>query len=140
MIRLTRPCTGMRSNGVFPACAAIFPESTIQGASGSMKIRSAALPGAKPPASTPNILAGLALSRVISRLSVTCPSRSDEHTSELQSLLRILYAVFCLTKKKHNDYLHNSRTHAKLQKRNSCPNVRLPSLLNNTTVHRTLYH
>src|SRR3546814_7464244 len=28
--------------------------------------------------------------------------RSEEHTSELQSLMRISYAVFCLTKKKHN--------------------------------------
>src|SRR3546814_10165354 len=28
--------------------------------------------------------------------------RSEEHTSELQSLMRILYAVFCL-KKKNND-------------------------------------
>src|SRR3546814_2151775 len=26
--------------------------------------------------------------------------RSEEHTSELQSLMRISYAVFCLTKKK----------------------------------------
>src|SRR3546814_2821320 len=29
----------------------------------------------------------------------TAPSRSEEHTSELQSLMRISYAVFCLTKK-----------------------------------------
>src|SRR3546814_2650326 len=30
--------------------------------------------------------------------------RSEEHTSELQSLMRISYAVFCLKKKrKHND-------------------------------------
>src|SRR3546814_4226590 len=28
--------------------------------------------------------------------------RSEEHTSELQSLLRISYAVFCLKKKKQN--------------------------------------
>src|SRR3546814_7280545 len=28
------------------------------------------------------------------------PDRSEEHTSELQSLMRISYAVFCLTKKK----------------------------------------
>src|SRR3546814_3685203 len=28
--------------------------------------------------------------------------RSEEHTSELQSLIRISYAVFCLKKKKHN--------------------------------------
>src|SRR3546814_2389883 len=27
--------------------------------------------------------------------------RSEEHTSELQSLMRISYAVFCLTKKQH---------------------------------------
>src|SRR3546814_3490187 len=29
-------------------------------------------------------------------------SRSEEHTSELQSLMRISYAVFCLKKKKRN--------------------------------------
>src|SRR3546814_1975111 len=28
-----------------------------------------------------------------------CPGRSEEHTSELQSLMRISYAVFCLKKK-----------------------------------------
>src|SRR3546814_4770160 len=30
--------------------------------------------------------------------------RSEEHTSELQSLMRISYAVFCLKKKKHNTH------------------------------------
>src|SRR3546814_13329874 len=30
------------------------------------------------------------------------PTRSEEHTSELQSLMRISYAVFCLKKKKQN--------------------------------------
>src|SRR3546814_4551576 len=30
----------------------------------------------------------------------TCFLRSEEHTSELQSLMRISYAVFCLKKKK----------------------------------------
>src|SRR3546814_6875440 len=29
-----------------------------------------------------------------------CRARSEEHTSELQSLMRISYAVFCLKKKK----------------------------------------
>src|SRR3546814_2371785 len=33
------------------------------------------------------------------------PDRSEEHTSELQSLMRISYAVFCL-KKKINSRLH----------------------------------
>src|SRR3546814_10478099 len=31
-------------------------------------------------------------------------SRSEEHTSELQSLMRISYAVFCLKKKKKNKH------------------------------------
>src|SRR3546814_9271849 len=31
------------------------------------------------------------------------PSRSEEHTSELQSLMRISYAVFCLEKIKNHD-------------------------------------
>src|SRR3546814_6816821 len=30
--------------------------------------------------------------------------RSEEHTSELQSLMRISYAVFCLKKKKHKKH------------------------------------
>src|SRR3546814_2329068 len=32
------------------------------------------------------------------------PARSEEHTSELQSLMRISYAVFCLKKKKKINY------------------------------------
>src|SRR3546814_8206837 len=32
--------------------------------------------------------------------------RSEEHTSELQSLMRISYAVFCLKKKKQNKRQH----------------------------------
>src|SRR3546814_2913626 len=44
--------------------------------------------------------------------------RSEEHTSELQSLMRISYAVFCLKKKKKNIMTHskvrdnkNKKTH-----------------------------
>src|SRR3546814_4726528 len=39
-------------------------------------------------------------------------NRSEEHTSELQSLMRISYAVFCLKKKKHNNlYTQQYNTH-----------------------------
>src|SRR3546814_3865992 len=34
------------------------------------------------------------------RKTATAGARSEEHTSELQSLMRISYAVFCLKKKK----------------------------------------
>src|SRR3546814_13947437 len=48
-----------------------------------------------------------ALSRVLNRpvehdLRACSRHRSEEHTSELQSLMRISYAVFCLKKKKRH--------------------------------------
>src|SRR3546814_10005712 len=35
--------------------------------------------------------------------------RSEEHTSELQSLMRISYAVFCLKKKKHKQTYNKTK-------------------------------
>src|SRR3546814_1761393 len=51
------------------------------------------------------------------------PARSEEHTSELQSLMRISYAVFCLKKKNTNrpsQHIHSKQT-------------------SNTKVHNTTY-
>src|SRR3546814_9914908 len=51
----------------------------------------------------------VALPRLLAH-SQEIAERSDEHTSELQSLMRISYAVFCLKKKKNNktiDTNHN---------------------------------
>src|SRR3546814_7310381 len=42
--------------------------------------------------------------------SVRASIRSEEHTSELQSLMRISYAVFCLKKKNNNNKDNNKRT------------------------------
>src|SRR3546814_4050088 len=36
-------------------------------------------------------------------------SRSEEHTSELQSLMRISYAVFCLKKKNKHNAIHTTQ-------------------------------
>src|SRR3546814_6464082 len=49
------------------------------------------------------------------RIVMNC-NRSEEHTSELQSLMRISYAVFCLKKKTsktntNNQNIHHIRTH-----------------------------
>src|SRR3546814_9697823 len=38
-------------------------------------------------------------------------ARSEEHTSELQSLMRISYAVFCLKQKKKKTYIHKHNYH-----------------------------
>src|SRR3546814_5195819 len=43
----------------------------------------------------------------VDRLDLDAENRSEEHTSELQSLMRISYAVFCLKKKKQKKYDNN---------------------------------
>src|SRR3546814_10238176 len=70
-----------------------------------------------PPAITIGTSSEMPPSRIVSRSAL----RSEEHTSELQSLMRISYAVFCLKKKKtithktnfnrHNTTSHTSTTH-----------------------------
>src|SRR3546814_3056298 len=42
--------------------------------------------------------------------SAPTPGRSEEHTSELQSLMRISYAVFCLKKKSNQLTTQNDHT------------------------------
>src|SRR3546814_10334805 len=49
----------------------------------------------------------IALTRAKARRIVTS-TRSEEHTSELQSLMRISYAVFCLKKKKTKNQTHTN--------------------------------
>src|SRR3546814_2586081 len=67
---------------VFPPCA--FPPCAVSGQPG----RSAAAGGC-----------GAAAERLYRHRRRWC-CRSEEHTSELQSLMRISYAVFCLKNKK----------------------------------------
>src|SRR3546814_2180412 len=43
-------------------------------------------------------------------------ARSEEHTSELQSLMRISYAVFCLKKKKNKKNSNNNNTNPNTHK------------------------
>src|SRR3546814_9246679 len=47
-----------------------------------------------------NFLTPAVVARRMRRVDVASAFRSEEHTSELQSLMRISYAVFCLKKKK----------------------------------------
>src|SRR3546814_2159253 len=66
------------------------------------------------PTQSIGIFAGAAVSIAVvaglAAIAIVWPkSRSEEHTSELQSLMRISYAVFCLKKKKQTTH-HNSHT------------------------------
>src|SRR3546814_2022395 len=45
-------------------------------------------------------------------------NRSEEHTSELQSLMRISYAVFCLKKKKNNNEQNNKKRQLNIKLKN----------------------
>src|SRR3546814_5297535 len=59
------------------------------------------------------------LRRPDNALLVITHYRSEEHTSELQSLMRISYAVFCLKKKNNNNsepqtHTSNNKTHTNM--------------------------
>src|SRR3546814_2711803 len=55
-------------------------------------------------------------------LAMIARNRSEEHTSELQSLMRISYAVFCLKKKKKKHiHITNSSTINKTIDRHTYP-------------------
>src|SRR3546814_9122643 len=56
--------------------------------------------------------------------------RSEEHTSELQSLMRISYAVFCLKKKKHTHKQHPTKHNKSI--------TQSPQLQNITTEQQTI--
>src|SRR3546814_3428240 len=54
----------------------------------------------------------------VSARAPPAPARSEEHTSELQSLMRISYAVFCLKKKNSkSNYLPAQQPHTKFNTR-----------------------
>src|SRR3546814_5151961 len=65
----------------------------------------------------------LALPPMIAARDEVHRMRSEEHTSELQSLMRISYAVFCLKKKRkksqatHDDEEHHTKLQHKVHKR-----------------------
>src|SRR3546814_9024302 len=70
-------------------------------------------PGRPPPPAPPRGCAG-GSGRAAGRRAR--PGRSEEHTSELQSLMRISYAVFCLKKKKKHTISTKKRNHRTARK------------------------
>src|SRR3546814_7835522 len=61
--------------------------------------------------------------------------RSEEHTSELQSLMRISYAVFCLKKKKNTDKITTS---ANLRRTNYTHRISRKYNQNHTRAHTSI--
>src|SRR3546814_2680764 len=65
------------------------------------RLWASSLGGPRPLAGLPGVVASIRGRAQTRRCAPqTCARRSEEHTSELQSLMRSSYAVFCLKKKK----------------------------------------
>src|SRR3546814_3757159 len=72
----------------------LFPYTTLFRSSAASAARASASAASMPARSA------AVVSRSASAFCKEVSARSEEHTSELQSLMRISYAVFCLKKKK----------------------------------------
>src|SRR3546814_4438681 len=97
---LPRRCDRRAPAPVGPAGNALF-RSLLWQAPAPDRMRGAPLPSSVPPGPDSGVRSGKArpCAHWPSGRSLLRPLRSEEHTSELQSLMRISYAVFCLKKK-----------------------------------------
>src|SRR3546814_7465661 len=103
-LRLRRPPRSTRTD-------TLFPYTTLFRSLTPRRLRTASPPSSLTSTSSrhatrsyhhlPLYCSSLSTTSSSFRLSVANKFRSEEHTSELQSLMRISYAVFCLKKKKH---------------------------------------
>src|SRR3546814_2853314 len=64
-------------------------------------------------------------SQLLSKTATSEGRRSEEHTSELQSLMRISYAVFCLKKKQKQKNNHKQLNNKTEQSTNSQKNNKI---------------
>src|SRR3546814_1317783 len=88
------------------SAAMIFGRRTFMGGALAVPLAAKAW-AADPPAAIRRLSPGL--DRVIApdaAIQTIATGRSEEHTSELQSLMRISSAVFCLKKKTKNNCIH----------------------------------
>src|SRR3546814_1949751 len=57
-------------------------------------------------------------------IAIDVDRRSEEHTSELQSLMRISYAVFCLKKKNNKNRIEEHKKNKKQKDRSKTPHMK----------------
>src|SRR3546814_1520831 len=89
----------------------LFPYTTLfRSVRAEAVVLSSELPGRTSAYETSDVrpqVNGLILQRLFTEGDQVQAGRSEEHTSELQSLMRISYAVFCLKKKKTTQNYRN---------------------------------
>src|SRR3546814_10181063 len=100
-LMLRRPPRSTRTDTLFPYTTLFRSHFQLSGEKHNMEIAAQLLENfyarSKKPIELEEIQLGLVELNKISPESIA--NRSEEHTSELQSLMRISYAVFCLKKK-----------------------------------------
>src|SRR3546814_8644161 len=114
-LMLRRPPRSTRTDTLFPYTTLFrshgpIPGRAVQRATNSSSVRSTRK-------STSPSSSAHAIVRIVCARVRVIPMRSEEHTSELQSLMRISYAVFCLKQKNivqttlHITYFHQTLQH-----------------------------
>src|SRR3546814_5873460 len=117
-IRLTPRST--RTYTLFPYTtlfrSSVYPEARVD--VGDMKVRLHKSPSTMPDlvklVGSAGIPSKSSKKKAVTQSSKAASSRSEEHTSELQSLMRISYAVFCLKKKKYTEGRNRDDRHTTL--------------------------
>src|SRR3546814_1310089 len=94
--------TSSRATLTLASRSTIGPSSLVRMGSGT-KLQSSDPRGTNVPHSEKSMLRGSSRHGFVNWLVDKVSGRSEEHKSELQSLMRISYAVFCLKKKNNND-------------------------------------
>src|SRR3546814_1539771 len=95
-LMLRRPPRSTRTDTLFPSTTLFRSAGSLQGRSESEQMSTLTQPPRTPADESPT--------------ETFRPPRSEEHTSELQSLMRISYAVFCLKKKNKTYTTQNQQT------------------------------
>src|SRR3546814_9996687 len=104
---IRRPPSSTRTDPLFPYTT-LFPSvrSTSSTSASPLATPSSTPIGRRPMTLRPN---------GISRRPIGVEERSEEHTSELQSLMRNSYAVFCLKKQNYLEYKKKTKPHKNTQ-------------------------
>src|SRR3546814_9428729 len=111
-LMIRRPPRSTRTDTLFPYTTLFRSPHRSPASTAAISIRPA-------PPTSPSLRATDRVWATIVAASARIPTttRSEEHTSELQSLMRISYAVFCLKKKntQNNKIIHKYNTTNKEQ-------------------------
>src|SRR3546814_10894356 len=121
-LMIRRPPRSTRTDPLFPYTTRFrsVGAHTLLRSQGGLGLLMSGVPGTRP-AQVTVIGGGVAGANATviamglgAQVTVFDTNRSEEHTSELQSLMRISYAVFCLKKKKQTSQTTSTRTPLKI--------------------------